>query len=565
MSACKWMADMLLTMFTVYLFFLYFGMFFERRKKNIRVLLGVIVLVLWQVGIPEVINELPKAWNIGTTVGLALFVVANVFEGKAWMKSFFAVTFAAIWMLAEMLIGSVLMIYGESIVERQIFGAFASRFLFFLIILALRKVFTNEKVTGLPTGYSILIIFIPTGSIYIMNAVFVLAYRTDWEYAEGYSLVSGLILLFINVLIFYIYIRLADDLRIRRMNLVYEQQLDLCARHQEERELSVLQMRDVRHGMRNHLLFGAFASRFLFFLIILALRKVFTNEKVTGLPTGYSILIIFIPTGSIYIMNAVFVLAYRTDWEYAEGYSLVSGLILLFINVLIFYIYIRLADDLRIRRMNLVYEQQLDLCARHQEERELSVLQMRDVRHGMRNHLLSILAYAERGEREKLIQFVTDIIEDGRLRPSEEINTGNIVTDSLVGYWKKKAEDAGIEFLTDLSIPMEMPFRGADISLIMGNLLENAVEGAGRAEGRKYIRLKMKYDKNNLLITIENSYRGKLAKGKGEELRTTKTDTSNHGIGLPSVRRAADKYQGVLSVDTTEPGRFLARVVLYGS
>lgn len=37
MSACKWMADMLLAMFTVYLFFLYFGMFFERRKKNIRV------------------------------------------------------------------------------------------------------------------------------------------------------------------------------------------------------------------------------------------------------------------------------------------------------------------------------------------------------------------------------------------------------------------------------------------------------------------------------------------------------------------------------------------------
>ena len=80
---------MLLAMFTVYLFFLYFGMFFERRKKNIRVLLGIIVLVLWQVGIPEVINELPKAWNIGTTVGLALFVVANVFEGKAWMKCFF--------------------------------------------------------------------------------------------------------------------------------------------------------------------------------------------------------------------------------------------------------------------------------------------------------------------------------------------------------------------------------------------------------------------------------------------------------------------------------------------
>lgn len=433
MSACKWLeeaTEMLLALFTVYLFYLYFRMFFG-RKKNIRELFGIIVLVLWQAGIPEVINGLPKAWNIGATVGLTLFAVENVFEGKAWMKCFFAVTFATIWMLSEMLVGSVLMIYGESLAERQVFGAFASRLLFFVIILALRKVFTDEKVTGLPAGYSILIVLIPMGSIYIMNAVFVLAYRTDWRYAERYSLVSGLILLFINVLVFYIYIRLADDLRIRRMNLVYEQQLDLCERHQEERELSMLQMRDVRHCMRNH--------------------------------------------------------------------------------------------------------------------------------------LLSILAYAERGEREELIRFVTDIIEDGRLGTSREVSTGNIVTDSLVGYWKKIAENAGIEFLADLSIPMEMPFRGADISLIMGNLLENAVEGAGKAEGRKYIRLKMKYDKSNLLIIVENSYRGKLAKGKGEELKTTKTDISNHGIGLPSVRRAAGKYQGVLSIDTTEPGRFLARVVLYGS
>ena len=42
---------------------------------------------------------------------------------------------------------------------------------------------------------------------------------------------------------------------------------------------------------------------------------------------------------------------------------------------------------------------------------------------------------------------------------------------------------------------MEMPFKGADISLILGNLLENAVEGAGKAEKKKYIRLKIKYDK----------------------------------------------------------------------
>lgn len=214
--------------------------------------------------------------------------------------------------------------------------------------------------------------------------------------------------------------------------------------------------------------------------------------------------------------------------------------------------------------MNMVYEKQLDLCERHQEETELSTLQVRDVRHGMRNHLLSILAYAEKGECRELIKFVEDIIEDGELGKSETVNTGNIVIDSLTEYWKRVAENEGIEFESELSIPMEMPFRGADISLIMGNLLENAVEGARRADGRQYIRLHMKYDKNNLLVTVENNYKGKLVKGKDGELRTTKEDAASHGIGLPSVRRAAGKYHGTVSIDDTVAGRFLVRVVLYG-
>lgn len=74
----------------------------------------------------------------------------------------------------------------------------------------------------------------------------------------------------------------------------------------------------------------------------------------------------------------------------------------------------------------------------------------------------------------------------------------------------------------------------------------------------------MKYDKNNLLMAVENSYKGELIKKKGGELRTTKEDVTSHGIGLASVRRAAEKYQGIVSVNDTVPKCFLVRVVLYG-
>ena len=42
-----------------------------------------------------------------------------------------------------------------------------------------------------------------------------------------------------------------DDLQLRRMTSVYEQQLELCERHQQERELSMLQLRDIKHNMKN--------------------------------------------------------------------------------------------------------------------------------------------------------------------------------------------------------------------------------------------------------------------------------------------------------------------------
>lgn len=423
--------DVLLTIFSVYLFLFYFGIFFEKRKNGrIRVFIGGVVVTVWQFFIFNNNGSLPAVWNLCISLVMIIFAVINIFDGKILMKCFFSITFAALWMLVEILIGDLFMINNISIDKMQILGSFIS------------KVF--------------------------------------------------------------------------------------------------------------------------FFFMIIALKKVFTNEKIRELPSKHNILLILIPIGSIYIMNAVFIISYKTEWHLAKVYSLISAVILIFINILIFYIYIKLADDLQVRHINMVYAQQLDLCERHQKETELSILQMRDVRHNMRNHFLSILAYAEKKEYKMIIQFVKDVMDEGKLNISNACNTGNIVTDSLVGYWEKVAEDRGIEFQSEISIPMEMPFRGADISLILGNLLENAVEGADKAKTRKYIRFKLKYDKNNLIIVVENNYKGQLIRGKSEVLRTTKSDAANHGIGLPSVRRAIEKYHGMLIIDDSVPDRFVVRVVLYG-
>ena len=309
---------------------------------------------------------------------------------------------------------------------------------------------------------------------------------------------------------------------------------------------------------------GSFTSKIVFMIAITALKRVFTKDEIKELPVRYSFMLVLIPIGSIYIMNNIFMLGYKLHSNRANIQSAVTAVILLGVNVLVFYIYIKLADDLQLRRMTSVYEQQLDLCERHQQERELSILRLRDMRHNMKNNLVSILAYAENGDNEKIIRFVNEIMEEGGIKTSTVTNSGNIVIDSLIGYWYVEAKKVGIDFSVNLNIPMEMPFRGADICLILGNLLENAVEAAQKAEGKKYIRLHMKYDKNNLLLFVENNYNGVLIKTKDKRLKSTKTDAENHGVGLSSVYRIAAKYHGVVTIDDDVANRFLIRVVLYG-
>lgn len=309
---------------------------------------------------------------------------------------------------------------------------------------------------------------------------------------------------------------------------------------------------------------GSFTSKIVFMIAITALKRVFTKDEIKELPVRYSFMLVLIPIGSIYIMNNIFMLGYKLHSNRANIQSAVTAVILLGVNVLVFYIYIKLADDLQLRRMTSVYEQQLDLCERHQQERELSILRLRDMRHNMKNNLVSILAYAENGDNEKIIRFVNEIMEEGGIKTSTVTNSGNIVIDSLIGYWYVEAKKVGIDFSVNLNIPMEMPFRGADICLILGNLLENAVEAAQKAEGKKYIRLHMKYDKNNLLLFVENNYKGVLIKTKDKRLKSTKTDAGNHGVGIPSVYRIAAKYHGVVTIDDNVANRFLIRVVLYG-
>ena len=251
-KALPYGADILLSAYAVYLFFYYFDIFFARKKSKKLWVAGLTEFVLWQFGISTIIS-LPAYVNIAVTVIVTLFAVTIIYEGMWWNMCMFAITFNAIWMLMETLSNYVLMIYCEQYASIQPIGSFVSKSFFLAVIIALKKVFTDDEIKELSVRYSIMLVLIPMGSIYIMNNVFMLGFTVNDNHTRINSAITVIILLGMNILIFYIYMKLADDLRLRRMASVYEQQLELCERHQQEREISILQLRDAKHNMKNNL------------------------------------------------------------------------------------------------------------------------------------------------------------------------------------------------------------------------------------------------------------------------------------------------------------------------
>ena len=59
---------------------------------------------------------------------------------------FFSIIFDALWMLTETMVGNLLMIYCETIADSRIIGSCVSKVLFFVVVIALKKVFTKEEV-----------------------------------------------------------------------------------------------------------------------------------------------------------------------------------------------------------------------------------------------------------------------------------------------------------------------------------------------------------------------------------------------------------------------------------
>lgn len=125
--------------------------------------------------------------------------------------------------------------------------------------------------------------------------------------------------------------------------------------------------------------------------------------------------------------------------------------------------------------------------------------------------------------------------------------TGISTVDFMLNYKIKEAAKYGIAIETNLDIYF-CPLEVTDMCILLGNLLDNAIEAVRfLPEDKRIIMIKMKNPNNFFLMEISNPYEGERKKKNGRYV-TTKENKNIHGLGLVSVEKIVEKFEGLIEI-----------------
>jgi sensor histidine kinase YesM len=263
--------------------------------------------------------------------------------------------------------------------------------------------------------------------------------------------------------------------------------------------------------------------------------------------------LMFIPVASVFISLVLGLPLDDFNWV------VVALLFLLSINFIAFYLYDALGryyveenEKQLLIQQNEAYSRQFELIQQSQQS-------IRMIRHDMKNHMMTLNSLMAIGDRQELFEYMKKINANIETE-TVHVDTGNHYVDSILNYKIEEAIRAGAQVKVEIHIPDKLNIQAFDLNVIIGNLMDNAIEGSREAEDKR-ITFEMVLDRSMLFIKVQNHYDGHLNRRKGE-FRSTKGNEKLRGIGLRSVQSAVSIYDGTVDFETKNK-LFEVTILLY--
>lgn len=292
-------------------------------------------------------------------------------------------------------------------------------------------------------------------------------------------------------------------------------------------------------------------SVFIFMIVVVILDRTLKMIKNPGIAAASGVMIIIITIGLFFVG---YVITYNTSFAAIEF----ALCVIMLINLSTLYLYNKMSSQYTIQMENDLYKmqsgmykQQLDIISKSMESNRI-------LQHDMKHHMLMLHEYASRGETERITDYLNEVTDHIGMSTSE-VNTENQLVNSVLNYYFTCIRDIGGTVDWDVILHDDMNIDDFDLNALLSNLLSNTYEALKEAENPS-AKVSIRYNRGILSIQISNNYTGSIKIGK-DGFMTTKAEKAQHGIGLLSVNRIVEKYNG--SMETTADNNiFMVRIAI---
>lgn len=293
----------------------------------------------------------------------------------------------------------------------------------------------------------------------------------------------------------------------------------------------------------------------LLFLAVALLLKNFKSIKrdvVVSLTICLAALVIPVP--SIIVVSAL---------AFADSISVAIQILAIFIMfgiiAFLFFLLDKISAASEARAQVRLREQEREHYQIQHEMMQESLRQIKSIRHDMKAHVATIHGYAATFNAAPITEYC-NILLGGMDEAVLYADTGNIAIDSIVNYKLKNVRVQNINANVCIDFPQTLDIELSDIAVILGNLLDNALDAVARIEDRRIV-LDIEYSRKVLYVMAKNTFDGVVEYAPANRLPVSRKAGREHGYGFGNVMRTVDKYRGHLTIEH-EGGEFTVTLML---
>lgn len=170
------------------------------------------------------------------------------------------------------------------------------------------------------------------------------------------------------------------------------------------------------------------------------------------------------------------------------------------------------------------------------------------LRHDIKHSIIVAKGFIDEHEYESAKNYMDELIETKVDAFGYTKYCDNQVINYIINDKRNKCLQSDVEFKCVVFGKIK-DVHDVDLSILIGNLLDNAIEAAERSED-KIVNLEI-YDRSFIEIVVENSIAKSVLKTNPGFL-TTKRNHELHGYGMKSITEIVDKYSGEITYEEND-------------